>query len=67
MELLQSSTPHNIGVPANPTKAVANSKKAALGSLFLGALFIFIIGFSPIDVVHNAAHDTRHAAGFPCH
>ncbi|HPI63279.1 MAG TPA: CbtB-domain containing protein [Alphaproteobacteria bacterium] len=43
------------------------SKIAALATLSLGALFIFIIGFSHIDVLHNAAHDTRHAVGFPCH
>jgi cobalt transporter subunit CbtB len=24
-------------------------------------------GFAPIEVVHNAAHDTRHAFAFPCH
>ncbi|MCK5728309.1 MAG: CbtB-domain containing protein, partial [Methylococcales bacterium] len=21
----------------------------------------------PIEVIHNAAHDTRHSSGFPCH
>jgi cobalt transporter subunit CbtB len=24
-------------------------------------------GFAGSDLVHNAAHDTRHAIGFPCH
>jgi cobalt transporter subunit CbtB len=28
---------------------------------------IWAVGFSHIDVAHNAAHDTRHSAGFPCH
>ncbi|WP_205547668.1 CbtB domain-containing protein, partial [Pseudomonas carnis] len=23
--------------------------------------------FSHIEAVHNAAHDTRHSAAFPCH
>jgi len=25
------------------------------------------VGFSHIEAVHNAAHDTRHANAFPCH
>ena len=33
----------------------------------LGTLIIFMIGFSHIDAFHNAAHDTRHSNGFPCH
>jgi cobalt transporter subunit CbtB len=40
---------------------------AALLAAFLGAFFIWGVGFSPIDFVHNAAHDTRHSTGFPCH
>jgi len=33
----------------------------------LGSFLIWGVGFSHIDVFHNAAHDTRHSAGFPCH
>lgn len=43
------------------------NKAAALISMLLGGVFIFIIGFSNTDVAHNAAHDTRHFAAFPCH
>jgi cobalt transporter subunit CbtB len=25
------------------------------------------VGFSHLEAVHNAAHDTRHANAFPCH
>jgi cobalt transporter subunit CbtB len=28
---------------------------------------IFGVGLSHSDRLHNAAHDTRHAIGFPCH
>ncbi|TDJ68076.1 MAG: CbtB-domain containing protein [Proteobacteria bacterium] len=38
-----------------------------MGALAFGATIIFIVGFAPMDVVHNAAHDTRHTAAFPCH
>ena len=33
----------------------------------LGAVILFAVGFAPINVVHNAAHDTRHVHAFPCH
>ncbi len=35
--------------------------------LFAGACLIFLVGFTPVSAVHNAAHDTRHSAAFPCH
>lgn len=41
--------------------------RAALALLCIGIGLVFITGFSHIDNVHNAAHDTRHALSFPCH
>ncbi len=40
---------------------------AALSALLLGGFLIFMVGFAPVNAVHNAAHDTRHSADFPCH
>ncbi len=40
---------------------------AAVFAALLGAFVIWAVGFSHIDIAHNAAHDTRHSAGFPCH
>jgi cobalt transporter subunit CbtB len=44
-------------------------QRAAVGlsSLLLGLVFVYFVGFAPISAVHNAAHDTRHTAAFPCH
>lgn len=39
----------------------------AIGAGLLGALLVYFAGFSHIEAVHNAAHDTRHSAAFPCH
>ncbi len=39
----------------------------ALLALFLGVFVIGMVGFSPLSALHNAAHDTRHSAAFPCH
>ena len=41
--------------------------RAALVALLAGVTLVFLAGFSHIDNVHNAAHDTRHALSFPCH
>ena len=33
----------------------------------LGFFLIYGVGFVQSDILHNAAHDARHANGFPCH
>lgn len=39
----------------------------ALGVLMLGLVMLYSVGFSSFTRAHSAAHDTRHASGFPCH
>lgn len=39
----------------------------AIGAALLGLCLVYFAGFSHIEAVHNAAHDTRHSAAFPCH
>ena len=39
----------------------------ALGVLLFGLVVLYGVGFSTQSLAHNAAHDTRHANGFPCH
>lgn len=41
--------------------------KGALMAAILGVVVVWGVGFSHIEAVHNAAHDTRHANAFPCH
>jgi cobalt transporter subunit CbtB len=33
----------------------------------LALVLLYGMGFSPMEALHNAAHDGRHSAGFPCH
>ncbi len=33
----------------------------------LGCTIVFAMGFAETPALHNAAHDGRHSAGFPCH
>jgi len=39
----------------------------ALAAIGFGLFIIGMVGFSQIDVLHNAAHDVRHSNAFPCH
>jgi len=43
--------------------------RIAVGALALivGLGFVYLVGFAPVSAIHNAAHDTRHTAAFPCH
>ena len=38
----------------------------ALAAMF-GATLIFFAGLAQSETLHDAAHDVRHATGFPCH
>ena len=66
------STPRQTsGTTTNtPTAVTATQSQrlvAAVSAMFLGAFLVYFAGFSHIDAVHNAAHDTRHSSAFPCH
>lgn len=39
----------------------------ALLAVLLGAFIVYGVGFAGADLLHNAAHDSRHAITFPCH
>ncbi len=38
-----------------------------LSAMVLGSFLVFGVGLAHDPRMHNAAHDTRHAIGFPCH
>lgn len=40
---------------------------AAVAAALLGMFLLYGVGFAQPQVLHNAAHDTRHAFTFPCH
>ena len=56
------------------TKAHRRSLSASIskslqlvGAVLLGTIILYGAGFVNTAAVHNAAHDTRHSQGFPCH
>ncbi|MCP4048210.1 MAG: CbtB-domain containing protein [Gammaproteobacteria bacterium] len=40
---------------------------AALFALLFGSFMLYATVFSHSEILHNAAHDTRHAVTAPCH
>lgn len=55
----------SVAVPQADLRAGARIQ--AMLAICLGLAVVGFAGFSHIDAVHNAAHDTRHANAFPCH
>lgn len=57
-----------IDQPALPAAARSGaSLLAPLAVALIGACVIFVAGFAQSATLHDAAHDVRHATGFPCH
>jgi cobalt transporter subunit CbtB len=53
---------------AQPVSGLSATRVSACAFAFiLGLGIVLLTGFSHVDAVHNAAHDTRHALAFPCH
>ena len=63
MPTLSTSATNRRSVAAARVGVVLQSLLAAA----LGAVLLAGVGFAQVEAVHNAAHDTRHSAGFPCH
>lgn len=48
-------------------KTTSNTLASVLFMAVLGASALFMAGLAQSAVLHDAAHDVRHATGFPCH
>ncbi len=63
-------TPTQLHPEAGPVSGSKTRTDTLIGvvlTALLGTFVVFMVGFSHIDAFHNAAHDTRHSNGFPCH
>lgn len=49
--------------------SLSTQERVATGaiSLLLGVFMLYGVAFAHSDILHNAAHDTRHAITAPCH
>jgi len=54
---------------ASAVSALSVSQRLLAGALALliGVVLLGGVGFASDMAIHNGAHDTRHALGFPCH
>lgn len=59
----------NLAVQTSTVSSLSVSQRLVAGvlALFLGLVLVGGVGFASDMAVHNGAHDTRHALGFPCH
>ena len=51
-------------------QAAAKSTSGLMSIVFvalIGAAIVFVAGHAQSATLHDAAHDMRHATGFPCH
>lgn len=52
---------------AGNASASGSATSTIVLALLAGAILIFFTGMAQPDALHDAAHDLRHAAGYPCH
>ncbi len=57
------STQVQHAAPAVPSQRLS----AVVFAAAFGVALLFVSGFAAPSVIHNAAHDWRHAHNFPCH
>ena len=53
-------------LPNIATELSGRLGRAALLAV-VGATLVFVTGFAQPNLLHNAAHDSRHAFATPCH
>ncbi len=56
----------SLATHAHPASGVGARAAAAFSALF-GVFILFGVGFAEPSLLHNSAHDSRHAISFPCH
>ena len=57
----------NIVTQTTRTGSAAETAGLAVLAALVGAFMILGVGFAHPEAIHNAAHDSRHSMGFPCH
>jgi cobalt transporter subunit CbtB len=62
--MVDNETLHTAAPASLPVLAL---RWPALAACVVGAMIVFVVGFAAPDLIHGAAHDTRHSINFPCH
>ncbi|MCK9398111.1 MAG: CbtB-domain containing protein [Methylobacter sp.] len=62
-----SSTPVLLDNTQTHSKVLKDRILPAMLAGMLGLALLYAAGFAETAQLHNAAHDGRHSASFPCH
>lgn len=55
-------------IAATQTKARIDADMMGIaGAVVMGLMLLFAAGFAQASILHDTAHDMRHAMSFPCH
>ncbi len=55
-------------IAATQSQASTNADiMGVAGAALIGLALLFAAGFAQASVLHDTAHDMRHAMSFPCH
>lgn len=57
----------NVQTATVSSLSVSQRLIAGVLAMFFGLVLVGGVGFASDMAIHNGAHDTRHALGFPCH
>jgi len=52
---------------AKNTTLTISSTLQILATGLIAIVVLYGVGFNEMSIAHNAAHDARHSAVFPCH
>ena len=63
----QASTIARIATATATDERLEAKRLGALFAIIFGVFLIWGTGYANAGLLHNAAHDARHAIGFPCH
>ena len=58
---------HLTATTKSATLSLNDRLVAGMLALVFGSFLVFGAGFAHSSVLHDTAHDVRHANGFPCH
>jgi cobalt transporter subunit CbtB len=65
---MQDALKSSLATTAVPSLSVRIADRMpVIAVLVFGLVLLYGVGFSTVNAAHSAAHDTRHASGFPCH
>ena len=67
----QGETVQEYVIDRAPRSRSASRREPRVLVAFLAAIcglgILWVVGFSDLDILHNAAHDIRHSNALPCH